>query len=93
MIAKAFSLDFTLHGEKGKNKKRPYGSTPSQSKKRFSKKRDKSSIGKLRINEHSESKIDVAISMIAFALKKGIDVIICLLIDLLYIGKIHYYTS
>lgn len=27
-----FSLDFSLHGEKGKNKKKPYGLTPSQAK-------------------------------------------------------------
>lgn len=67
-----FSLDFSFHGEKGKNKKRPYGLTPSQSKKRFSKKRDKSSMGKIRIDEYSESKIDVAINMVAFAIKRGI---------------------
>lgn len=67
-----FALDFSLHGEKGKNKKKPYGLTPSQSKKRFVKKRDKSSMGKVRVDEYSNSKIDVAINMIACAIKKGI---------------------
>ena len=33
-----FSLDFSLHGEKGKNQNKPYGLTPVQSKKRYSKK-------------------------------------------------------
>ena len=33
-----FSLDFSLHGEKGKNQNKPYGLTPAQSKKRYSKK-------------------------------------------------------
>lgn len=67
-----FSLDFSLHGEKGKNKKKPYGLTPSQSKRRFNKKRDKSSMGKARIGEYSKSKIDVAINMVRFAIKRGV---------------------
>lgn len=33
-----FGIDFSLHGEKGKNQKKPYGLTPKQAKVRFSKK-------------------------------------------------------
>ena len=33
------SLDFCLHGKKNKNLIKPYGLTPAQNKKRFSKKR------------------------------------------------------
>ena len=47
-----FSLDFSFHGEKGKNEKKPFGLTLAQSKDRFSKKRDKSSLGKQRQNEY-----------------------------------------
>ena len=47
-----FSLDFSLHGEKGKNKNRPYGLSASQIKNRYSKKRGKSDKGKERVNEY-----------------------------------------
>jgi hypothetical protein len=64
-----FSLDFSLHGEKGKNQNKPYGLTPAQSKRRFSKKRDKSSKGSGRTNDYFLSKID---SMVRLAITKGI---------------------
>ncbi len=67
-----FSLDFSLHGEKGKNQNKPYGLTPSQSKKRYNKKRDKSSNGNDRVNEYFLSKIESMISMIRFAIAKGV---------------------
>ncbi|MDA3880907.1 MAG: transposase [Prolixibacteraceae bacterium] len=67
-----FSLDFSLHGEKGKNKNKPYGLTPSQSKKRFSKKRHKSSKGNERVNDYFLSKIESMIKMIRLAIAKGI---------------------
>jgi hypothetical protein len=67
-----FSLDFSLHGEKGKNKDKPYGFTPSQRKKRYSKKRDKSSKGSERVNEYFTSKIESMINMIRLAISKGI---------------------
>jgi len=67
-----FSLDFSLHGEKGENKDKPYGFTASQSKKRYSKKRDKSSKGSERVNEYSVSKIESMIDMIRLAISKGI---------------------
>jgi len=67
-----FSLDFSLHGEKGKNKNKPYGLTPTQSKKRFSKKRQKSSKSSERVNDYFLSKIESMINMIRLAISKGI---------------------
>lgn len=74
-----FSLDFSLHGEKGKNKKRPYGLTKRDLNKRFSKKRDKSSCGQSRVNEYFTTKIESAISMITNAISQGIrfDYLLC----------------
>ena len=62
------SLDFSLYGEKGKNKKKPYGLTKKELNKRFSKKRDKSSCGQSRVEEYFTTKIESAISMIANAI-------------------------
>jgi predicted nucleic acid-binding Zn finger protein len=67
-----FSLDFSLHGEKGKNQNKPYGLTPSQSKERFSKKRNKSSKGNERVTDYFLSKIESMIEMIRLAIAKGI---------------------
>lgn len=67
-----FSIDFSLHGEKGKNLNKPYGLTPAQAKKRYSKKRDKASKGSERIDDYSLSKIDSMINMIRLAIAKGI---------------------
>ena len=67
-----FSLDFSLHGEKGKNKNKPYGLTPAQAKKRYSKKRDKSSKATERIDDYFISKIDSMINMIRLSIAKGI---------------------
>ena len=52
-----FSLDFSLHGEKCKNKNRPYGLSASQIKNRYSKKRGNSDKGNERVNEYFLSKI------------------------------------
>jgi hypothetical protein len=67
-----FSLDFSLHGEKGKNQNKPYGLTPAQGKKRYSKKRDSASKGIERTNDYYLSKIDSMINMIRLAIAKGI---------------------
>jgi hypothetical protein len=67
-----FSLDFSLHGEKGKNQNKPYGLTHAQIKKRYSKRRDKSSKGNERVNDYYLSKIDSMINMIRLAITKGI---------------------
>jgi Transposase DDE domain. len=67
-----FSLDFSLHGEKGKNKKKPYGLSACQAKKRYSKKRDKSHQSTERVSEYYSTKIASAIKMIRLAITKGI---------------------
>ena len=67
-----FSLDFSLHGEKGKNKNKPYGLTHAQNKRRFSKKRNKSSNSKERIDDYFSTKITSMIEMIRLAIKKGV---------------------
>lgn len=67
-----FCLDFSLHGEKGKNQNKPYGLTAAQAKMRYSKKRDKDSKGRERTNDYFLSKIDSMIKMIRLAISKGI---------------------
>jgi len=67
-----FSLDFSFHGEKGNNQKKPYGLTPTQSKERFSKKRDKSSSGKQCVEQYFSTKIESTISMLRLAISKGV---------------------
>lgn len=74
-----FSLDFSLHGEKGKNEKKPYGLSKKELKNRFAKKRDKTSYGQKRMDEYFTTKIASAISMIARAIMQGIrfDYVLC----------------
>ena len=67
-----FSLDFSLHGEKGKNQNKPFGLTPAQCKKRYSKKRDKASKGSERTDDYFLTKIESLINMIRLAITKGI---------------------
>jgi hypothetical protein len=67
-----FALDFSLHGEKGKNKKRPYGISSSQSKRRYAKQRAKESYGKQRAQEYTVSKIKQMLVMIRATLAQGI---------------------
>jgi hypothetical protein len=67
-----FSLDFSLHKEKGKDKKKPFGLTAKQRKKQFSKKREKNSPGAMREKELLNDKISMAMEMIKRAVSKGI---------------------
>jgi hypothetical protein len=64
-------LDFSLHNEKGKNKKRPFGLTLTELKKRFKKQRPKNSSGAKRAKELSINKITNAIKMVKRAVKNG----------------------
>jgi len=64
-------LDFSLHNEKGKNKKRPYGLKPSELKKRYSKPRATHTPAARRVAELRESKIINAVKMIKRAVKHG----------------------
>lgn len=67
-----FSLDFSLHGEKGKNKKKPYGLKKSQLDERFSKKRAAGNPNKIRHDEYFENKIDNLLMMVRSAINQGI---------------------
>jgi len=67
-----FALDFSLHGEKGKNKKKPFGMTTKQHKEQYSKHRTKNSEAHKRKEEYFTSKIERMIGMIKTAIGKGI---------------------
>jgi hypothetical protein len=68
-----FGLDFSLHGEKGKEKDKPYGLTTKQSGKRFkNKKRDEKSCSQNRVNEYFKSKTETLMEMIGTAISNGI---------------------
>lgn len=69
-----FSLDFSLHKERGKNEKTPYGLNAKQQKAQYSKKRDKNSAGFSREKELTNDKISTAISMIKRAVNQRMDV-------------------
>lgn len=67
-------LDFTLHREKGKNRKKPYGMSKSQKRKQYNKKREKNTSGWKRRKELDTSKIDQAVKMLRRAVKCGFSV-------------------
>ena len=71
-----FGLDFSLHGEKGKekgkDKDKPYGLTRKQSKKRFKGKRHKNSCGQQRVNDYFKTKTEMLIEMLRRAISAGI---------------------
>lgn len=67
-----FAMDFSLHGEEGKNKKRPYGLTAKQMKARYSKRRAKSSPGGQRKQEYFTTKIENMIEMVRVAIGQGL---------------------
>jgi len=62
-------VDFSIHREKGKNKKLPFGLKKSQLTKQFSKKRPKHSPAYCRDKECDQSKIKTGIKMIRRAVK------------------------
>ena len=68
-----FGLDFSLHGEKGKDATKPYGLTKKQSKRRYkNKNRRNKSVAQVRVNEYFEKKTDRLITMIRTAISNGI---------------------
>jgi len=67
-----YGLDFSLHGEKGKNEKKPYGLTKKQLNERYSKKRAPSTAGYQREQEYFLMKTQSLIAMIRLAISKGI---------------------
>jgi hypothetical protein len=67
-----FGLDFSLHGEKGKDKEKPCGLTAKQAKKRFTGKRPRKSCGEQRVNEYFKTKTEMLIEMLRSAISSGI---------------------
>jgi len=70
-----FGLDFSLHGEKGDEKKKnykPYGLTDRQLKARYHKQRNELSAGKQRENEYFKTKTERLIEMVKTAISQGI---------------------
>jgi hypothetical protein len=70
-----FGLDFSIHGEKGDEKKKNYkpcGLTKKQTKARYNKQRKETSAGKLRENEYFKTKTAMLIRMIRTAIYRGI---------------------
>lgn len=67
-----FAIDFSLHGEEGKNKKKPYGLSTKQLKSRYTKQRDKCSPGNNRKQEYFTTKIESMIEMIRTAIAQGL---------------------
>jgi hypothetical protein len=70
-----FGLDFSLHGEKGNEKKqnyKPYGLTKKQAESRFSKNRNAESAGKQREIEYFKSKTEMLIEMLKTTILQGI---------------------
>ena len=67
-----FALDFSLHGERGKNKKKPYGLSNKQLKERFFKFRYKNSVSYQRKEEYFTTKIQSMIKMIRTAIANGL---------------------
>lgn len=67
-----FAVDFSLHGEKGKNKKKPYGLSPTQLKKRYNKRRVKGTPGQQRKEEYFTTKVQSMLSMLRTAISNGL---------------------
>ena len=66
-----YPLDFSLHAEIGRNKKRPFGMTRKQLKKRYKKDRSPKSPGSKRFKELTKDKISTGLAVIKRAAKHG----------------------
>ncbi len=64
-------LDFSLHREKGKNEKRPFGLKPKHLRKQYSKKRKPGTHAYHRAREADETKIAVMLKMLDRAVSKS----------------------
>ena len=64
-------LDFSLHGEEGRKPDKKQGLTDRQRKARYSKDHSGEAVEE-RIKEYTMSKIDKAIEMVKYAIKRGI---------------------
>jgi hypothetical protein len=66
------ALDFSMHREKGKNEKLPFGLKPKQIENQYHKDRLSTSAGAKRIKEADQKKTDVGMNMIRKALLRGV---------------------
>ena len=64
-------LDFSLHGEEGKDKQKIQGLTAKQRKARFAENHAGQAV-EARVNEYLMKKTDKAIDMVKYAIKRGI---------------------
>ena len=87
-------LDFSLHGEEGSKPDKKQGLTDKQRKARYSKDHSGEAVEE-RIKEYTMSKIDKAIEMVKYAIKRGIRSrhIKCHLIGMIKLGKTKYHTQ
>ena len=65
-------LDFSLHGEEGRNPEKPQGMTREQQEKRYRRERDEKSNGQKRIDEYKADKQTRLREMIRGAIRRGI---------------------
>lgn len=67
-------VDFSIHGEQGKNPDKPQGMKKKELKKRFQKQRPEESCpAKERVDEYFMSKLENAVCMIKRAVKNGLE--------------------
>ena len=66
-----FALDFSLHKEKGKNAKAPYGLKPKQKNEQYWMPKEKDTAAYVRERELNESKTTQAIKMVINILRSG----------------------
>jgi hypothetical protein len=69
-----FALDFSLHKERGKNKKKPFGLSPKQLSKQYSMPREDGTPGRDREKELVQDKISMAIQMVKKAVSGKLQV-------------------
>lgn len=65
-------LDFSLHGEQGKNSSKPQGLTKKQREERYTKERSADSVVSTRISEYTDSKLDCLIKQVKRAIQKKV---------------------
>lgn len=65
-------LDFSLHGEMGKNPNKPQGLTKKERDSRYTKQRDENCAVSSRISEYMESKLDCLIEQLKTAIHKKV---------------------
>lgn len=66
-----FALDFSLHKEKGKNAKTPFGLTPKQKSRQYQMTKDAGSPAETRENELTQSKTAMAIQIVISIIRSG----------------------